>query len=236
LVSDHLPRLFGGLARPLREYGVLTSVPAGFTGVWPLAAVLTIAGLTAASGAFARGKARARHDGSFGLYLSLVGLISTLVYGFGVCIPIHADTLRYNLLGILMPAGALVLAFSAPAVFWRSVAVRSAFVAVTLLWTVLNASDSIALAREYASAPPIDQRQALAAELERRAITSAWSEYRFAYHVTFLARERVRVSANDYTRIRAYFDEALAGRAPTITTRACPGGEELVPRVYLCGS
>jgi hypothetical protein len=70
--------------------------------------------------------------------------------------------------------------------------------------------------------------------MERRKIFIAWSESRFAYHLSFISGERVRVSANDYVRVKAYYEEAAATRAPTIGTTACSGGETLISGVYAC--
>jgi hypothetical protein len=228
LFSQHLPHLVGGMPGQLLEYGVRTAEPAGYAGVAPLVAVMTAAG--AASGA-----AAPRRTGAvFGWYLILVGLISTAVYGFAVCSPIIVGTLRYNLLGVMVPTGALVLGLSYPVTSTFTPAVRAGFVATTILWSTLNASDIGGVVREYLHRPPEDLRQGLVAEMERRKIFIAWSEYRFAYHLSFISGERVRVSANDYVRVKAYYEEAAATRAPTIGTTACSGGETLISGVYAC--
>ena len=228
LIGEHLPQLVGGLPGWLQDYGLVTGVPTGFRGLAPLVAVMTLGGV-------ASGWIRPRPQRTlFGWYLVLVGLLSTAVYGFAVCSPILIDTLRYNLLGLMTPVGALVLGLSRPAGSWRSAAARGGFIAVVALWCALNAWDYGALAGEYLRRPPTDQRGALAAALERRGITTAWAHYRFAYHLTFLTGERVRVSANDYIRVQAYAEEAAAARAGTIVTRPCDGGDELIPGIWLC--
>jgi hypothetical protein len=228
LVSQHLPQLVGGMPGMLFEYGLRTSVPAGFAGLAPLVAAMTAAGAASAA-------AGPRTAGAvFGWYLVLVGLISTAVYGFVVCSPILVDTLRYNLLGVMMPAGALVLGLSRPVQSPVSAGARAGFIAVAIVWASLNASDVVTMTREYLERPPVDLRQAMVAEMERRGIHSAWSEYRFAYHLSFISGERVRVSANDYVRVKAYYDEAAAAKAPTLTIKACDGGDELIAGVYLC--
>jgi hypothetical protein len=144
------------------------------------------------------------------------------------------ETLRYNLLGVMIPAGALALGLSRPALSPLSAAARAGFIAVAVVWTSLNASDVAAMTREYMERPPVDLRQGLVAEMERRGIHSAWAEYRFAYHLSFISGERVRVSANDYVRVKAYYEEAAASRAPTLRTEACDGGDELMAGVFLC--
>ena len=99
-----------------------------------------------------------------------------------------------------MPVGALVMALQV----WTAPPARAGLGAAVALWCVFNTSDVIALAREYSGQPPTDQRRAVADALVDRGIEVAWSPFRTAYHVTFLASERVRVSASDFSRIRAY--------------------------------
>jgi hypothetical protein len=228
LFSQHLPQLVGGMPGMLYEYGMRTTVPTGYAGVAPLVAAMAAAGVASAAAAPRAAAA------VFGWYLILVGVISTAVYGFVVCSPIIAETLRYNLLGVMIPAGALVLGLSRPVRSPLSAGARAGFIAVPIVWGLLNASDLGAVTREYLERPPVDLRQAIVAEMERRRIHSAWSEYRLAYHLSFISGERVRVSANDYVRVKAYFDEAAATKAPTLTVKACAGGDELIAGVYLC--
>lgn len=165
-----------------------------------------------------------------GSYLVLVGVISTLVYGFLTCSGIRVETMRYNLLGVLIPVGALVMALQA----WQAPVVRAGLGAAVVLWCALNTSDVIALTREYVNRRPTDGRQELADVLEQRGVTIAWAQFRNAYHTTFLAGERVRVSASDFVRIQAYANEAAQAGAPTLSETPCAGGAALVPGVFLC--
>ncbi|MGE3885560.1 MAG: hypothetical protein AB7H81_03950 [Vicinamibacterales bacterium] len=165
-----------------------------------------------------------------GSYLILVGLISTLVYGFLTCSSIRVETMRYNLLGLFIPVGALVMALQA----WRAPAARAGLGAAVVLWCALNTSDVMALTRERATRPPVDRRQALADLLEARGVTVAWARFRNSYHVTFLSAERVRVSANDFIRVQAYADEARRAGAPTLSEEPCEAGEALLPGLFLC--
>jgi hypothetical protein len=257
LLTDHLPRLIGGVPAPLRDYGVLTGVFSGVSGLGPWVGALTLFGL--ASGAWhgftvrrrvalataglatessvgpdRRGAGRAEaapgQMAHVGGYLVLVGLISTVVYGFATCSDIKVETMRYNLLGVFIPVGALVMALQT----WPFPVVRAGLGAAVALWCAVNTGDVVALAREYRTRPPIDQRQAVAAELERRGVTISWSRFRNAYHITFLAQERVRVSANDFARIRSYFDEASLAQAPTLAEQPCADGAALAAGMYLC--
>ena len=236
LLTDHLPRLIGGVPASLRDYGILSGVFSGVSGLGSWVGTLTLIGL--ASGmwhwfAVRRRPASAAAAGEMahiGGYLVLVGLISTVVYGFATCSDVKVETLRYNLLGVLIPVGALVMALQT----WTLTTVRAGLGAAVALWCALNTEDIIALTREYRTHPPFDQRQAEADDLERRGIPISWSRFRNAYHVTFLAQERVRVSANDFARIRSYFDEARQAEAPTLAEQPCAGGEALPSGIFLC--
>ena len=229
---DHLPRLVGGAPDPLREYGVLTGVYSGQAGLGPWVLAIVVFGL--AAGAWygwqvRRGLAPAP-AAHIGAYLVLVGLGSTLVYGFATCSEIRVATMRYNLLGVLIPVGALTMALQAGS----AVAVRAGLAAAVTLWCVVNTLDVAALAREYARHPLPDERQAVADALERRGITVARSSFRNAYHLTFITAERVRVTATDFVRIRAYAEEAASVGAPTLAEAPCGDGPHLGGTLYLC--
>jgi hypothetical protein len=251
-VADHLPRLVGGTPAPLADYGVHTGVYSGVPGLGPWVAAITAAGLLAGAWhwiAMSRGTGRSRPFQSMGgapgqvegrlpaldtthvgSYLVLVGLISTLVYGFLTCSSIRVETMRYNLLGVLIPVGAIVMALQT----WRAPVVRAGLGAAVVLWSALNTLDVIALTREYVNRRPTDGRQVLADALEQRGITIARAQFRNAYHTTFLAGERVRVAATDFVRIQAYAEEAARTGAPTLTETPCEGSEALVPGMFLC--
>ena len=240
LIADHLPRLVGGLPAPLRDYGVLTGVYSGTSGLGLWVGVVTLIGL--ASGTwhwFARrrraGTAPTTTAGSpemphIGGYLVLVGLFSTLVYGFATCSDIKVETMRYNLLGVFIPVGALVMALQT----WAMPVARAGLGAAVALWCAVNTGDVVALTREHLNRPPVDQRQAVADELERRGVSISSSRFRNAYHITFLAQERVRVSASDFARIQSYVDEANQAEAPTLAEQPCADGEPLPSGMFLC--
>jgi hypothetical protein len=232
LLTDHLPRLVGGKAAPLQDYGVQTGVYSGQDGLHLWVGALTIAGIAAGTWHWraVRSGRREAPGSHLGGYLVLVGTISTLVYGFWACTRIGVETMRYNLLGVWIPVGALVMAVQT----WRQPVVRAGFAAAVALWCLFNTLDVVALTREYQRHPPEDRRQQLAAELEARGVQSARSAFPIAYHVTFLAQERVRVDAVNYSRIRAYAEEAKRVHAPMIADRPCPGGAPLPGGRFLC--
>jgi hypothetical protein len=234
LATDHLPRLVGGIGAPLQDYGVLTGVYSGQPGLGAWVGLITLGGLL--SGAWHWWTHRAGSDRArmphFAGYLLLVGLISTLVYGYATCSTIRVATMRYNLLGVWMPVAAVTMALQT----WRQPVARAGVGAAVALWCLLNTLDVVALTQEYRHHPPADNRQAVARTLEARGVTSARARFRTAYHVTFLARERVRVDAADFSRIHAYAEEFDRSAAPTIADSPCPGGEPLPGGQYLCAS
>lgn len=241
LVADHLPRLVGGSPAPLQEYGVLSGVFSGRTGlgVWVagLIAVCLAGGVRRTWTDSAMRHAPAAPAGSspgnwaaFPIYLLLIGLVSTVVYGFATCSAIHVHTLRYNLLTVFVPVAALLVGLRA----FTSPPARAGIAAAVCLWCWFNLSDVLALAAEYIDHPPLDQRQAIVNTLRERDVDIAWSNYRNAYHLTFIAQERPRVSANDFIRIMEYWEDAQRAQAPTISERACDGGTAIAPGLLLC--
>jgi hypothetical protein len=234
LLGDHLPRLVGGKAAPLQDYGIQSVGYSGQDGLQLWVGLITIAGL--ASGVWqwwaTRTGQREAPISHLGGYLVLVGLISTLVYGFWACTRVGVETMRYDLLGVWIPVGALVMAVQT----WRQPVVRAGFAAAVTLWCLLNTLDIVALIQEYRHHPPSDRRLLLAEMLEDRGLTVARSRYGTAYHVTFLALERVRVTPTSYVRIRAYEDEANRANAPTIADEPCAGGEPLPSGQFLCAA
>ena len=258
LLTDHLPRLIGGVPAPLRDYGVLSDVLSGVNGLGLWVGTLTLIGLASgmwhwftvrrrptsaaaglaidspvASGARATSgfDAAPTEIAHIGGYLVLVGLISTVVYGFATCSDIRVETMRYNLLGVLIPVGALVMALQT----WPLRAVRAGLGAAVALWCALNTGDVVALTREYRaptrrtiSDRPWPTTSSVVVSRSRGRAS------RNAYHITFLAQERIRVSAHDFARIRSYFNEAKQAQAPTLAEQPCAGGEALPSGIFLC--
>jgi hypothetical protein len=209
-------------------------VYSGQDGLQVWVGLITLAGLAAGvwhwwATRSGRREAPASHIGG---YLVLVGMISTLVYGFWACTRIGVETMRYDLLGVWIPVGALIMAVQT----WRQPVARAGFAAAVALWCLLNALDIVALIQEYRHHRPENRRQQLAQTLEARGIPIARSSFPTAYQVTFLAQERVRVDPTYYSRIRAYAYEADRAQAPTIADEPCAGGEALPGGQFLCAA
>lgn len=232
IVDIHLPQLFGSGAEPLSDFGVHTSVLQGHaTAAW-LVAVIVLGGLAAGLGRRRAPEATPVPSHHFGWYLVAVGAISTAVYAFITCSPISVLSLRYNLLGLMIPAGAIVLMLDR----WRRPIVTAGVGAAAGLWAALNLVDVVSVTAEYRREPPRDLRRETAEALVARGVRVAWADFRIAYHVTFLSHERVRIAAINSPRIDEYADAAKAPGTPFVLVTRCADGQELVEGVYLCAS
>jgi hypothetical protein len=91
------------------------------------------------------------------------------------------------------------------------------------------------LGEYWQGAPPSKYRE-IATALESRGIRYAWADYWTAYHVTFLANERVVVATREYPRIWTYnlLVQSHAQEAVSLSTQPCFGGDALVEGVFLC--
>jgi hypothetical protein len=164
--------------------------------------------------------------------LILVGLFSIMFYTWGRCGQLSIYTLRYGLLALLGATGLAAAALR----LQPSRAFRVAIVALVLVWTTTNMVAHVRIAHEYLTEAPPNWRGIVAEFLMSHGVRYAESNYWTAYHVTFLANERVIVSTNEYPRIGEYQKLVDAHRAEawTITMDRCDNGREIIPRWYAC--
>lgn len=233
-LSEHLPQLFGAFPMPLSAFGVRTDVQVGQPLLVPAIIVLAVAGLAAAVWRVLQwwrepGRTILPDHLALGLYLLLVGAVSTAVFVFATCAPVSVTSLRYNLLGVMLAIGALVLLISA-----RVRGLPVAIGMVMLAWTLANLRPMLDVTREYTVSEPADLRQIAADVLIAKGIRVAWGEFRLAYHLTFLADEQVRVAATDVNRIQEYVNAAHAAPTPTVALTPCISAQELAFGIYLC--
>ncbi len=232
LITEHLPYMAGGLPGPIVDAGVNSGMGQGNPGLalWVLAitCVGVVSGLAGARQP--RRDAPGRVPGTWlPAYLLVVGAISTSVYGFVACSNISPLSLRYNLLAVLVPVGALAAGL-AP----ERRTVRAGLVTATLMWTALSAGDYAALAREIRGGHWPDYRGDAVRAREARGINALWGEYRLAYILSFRSHERLIVAPIDVHRIDEYARRAAEQPVPLVTYRACPAGEQLVRDIWLC--
>lgn len=232
----HLPIMAGGAPGPLQIAGVSTGMGQGNPGAFPWAVALVMvnlgAGLATTRAPARRGAttaADASPDAWLPWFLLASGAISTLVYGFVSCVQISPLTLRYDLLLVFVPAGALLLGLRHPA---RTV--RAGLVTAMLVWIAPQADDYRALGTEVRAGHWPDHRGRAIEILEARGLTALWGDFRLANLLTFRSAERVTVASLESHRIDVYDDRARAAHAPIVQAADCARGEQLVPDVWLC--
>lgn len=226
LATEHWPVLFGTLPEPLRDFGVVTAVSQGLP--WS-AALLAALMVVAAAGIVLGGRVRGV---DFCAFLVLTALFSITGYVVGRCGAIDFYYMRYELLSLTGAAGlgAWLLATPVPGPLKRG------WLALALVWFSLIAVPHLRLWNEYLRRPPEDVRRTLIAHLDARGIRYASARYWVAYALTFLTDERIIVKSSDFIRIQEYqrVVDAHGNEILRIERDPCPGGEEIMPRVFLC--
>ena len=226
LATEHWPVLFGTLPETLRDFGIVSTVNQGT----PWSAGLLL--LLAAFAVVVILSARRLRGAEFCLFLVLTALFSITGYVVGRCGAIDFYYMRYELLSVLGIAGlgGWLLASGTPRT------VKRLWLALALAWFALIAVPHLRLWDEYLRRPPEDIRRTIIAALDARGVRYAASRYWVAYALTFLTDERIVVKSSDFVRIREY--ETVVDRHASemwkIERDPCPGGEEILPRVYFC--
>ncbi len=240
LTQEHLPLMFGGLPGPLNEIGVSTGMGQGNPGLAPWVLGLTVAGLGGGlvtalrrRGGAPTGASQTQPGGSPGTalpwYMMSVGLTSAAVYWLVTCSQISLNSLRYDLLVLLVPVGALLAGLRLPVR-----AFRAGLATATALWIALNASDYRALAQEVRSGRWPDHRGAVMQAVLDRGLTVLWGEFRLAYVLTFRSGERLTVASINFHRVDEYARLAAAANAPFLRQGPCDRAEPLGPVYNLC--
>lgn len=234
LVTSHLPLMAGGVPGPMIDVTISSGMGHGNPGLGPWVLALTIAGLAVGAMALRRAPAAARDSRAIpGTalpgYLVAVGVLSTLVYGFVACSQLSQATLRYDLLLLFLPSGAVLAGLR-----WPVPATRAGLVTATLLWAGLNLSDYLALAGEIRSGRWPDRRGEAVRALEARGFDTLWGDYRLAYVLSFRSQERLKVAALTVHRVDEYARLAAARDVPLVKQGICADGTEFVPGIWLC--
>ena len=234
LVASHLPLMAGGVPGPMLDVTVSSGMGHGNPGLAPWVLVLIVAGLIG-GGIAARRPRAPRMDPSaipgaaFPGYLVAVGLLSTLVYAFVACSQLTQATLRYDLLLLFLPAGAVLAGLR-----WPVPAARAGLVTATMLWAGPNLSDYLALAHEISTGRWPDHRGEAVRALEARGHDTLWGDYRLAYVLSFRSHERLKVASLTVHRVDEYARLAAARDVPLVKQGLCAGGEEFVTGIWLC--
>ncbi len=241
LVTEHLPLMAGGAPGPMIDVTISSGMGHGNPGLAPWVLALTLAGLGCglmalrrpgvAAPAPDRPLASTRRIPGAALpgFLIAVGVLSSLVYGFVACSRISQATLRYDLLALFLPTGALLAGLC-----WPVASSRAGLVTATVLWAGLNLSDYTALSQEIRAGRWPDQRGEAARALEARGFRALWGDFRLAYVLTFRSQERLIVAPITVHRIDEYVRLAAARDVPLVKYGICAGGAEFMHGIWLC--
>lgn len=163
------------------------------------------------------------------LLWTLSGLASTLVYVFVSCAQLTASALRYDLLVLAIPAGAVMAGLRHPAA-----AVRAGLAAATVVWALSSADDYRALAGEIRRGQWTDERAIGVAALDARGLTVLWGRLppRLCGQLHHRRADYRGVGAAPADRRNTA--RATAARAPFIKSIPCAGGEPLSAGMWLC--
>jgi len=163
---------------------------------------------------------------AFPWFLVLIGvqaLVGYVLFGRGGGGDLY---IRYVLLALLLPVGGLALVLQLePARLLRAAAVSG-----VMAWAALNAVDHARLAAEYLLRPPPDPHRELADDLTARGIRFGRADYWTAYHVSYLAGERVKLHARSFNLIGEYrtlFLENLATAVDVRDSGPCDDGRRV---------
>jgi hypothetical protein len=225
--------LWGAVPAPVSDGAVQTAVWQGAPWLWPLLAT-TIVIVMVRVLTYARALSERRQEPALtlALYLGAIGVQALVVYAVSRCGALDVVTIRYALLGVLLPVG-LVLA-------WWTVEGRAGLRAGVLLVLVLmgavNLTGHVRLWREQSAEPRQSNRALLARALEARGIRYARSDYWTAYYVTYLTQERVIVGPTSSMRVEIYERELARQPQPLPVISGVPCGDEpaIVPGYYVC--
>ena len=214
-----------------RVVAIGSPVPVGWPELAPLAR-------GARAGVAARRWCRARARGRRGrahlpAYLLLIGAQSALVYA--VTRDPSVYLLRYALLALLVPVGVSALLLQP----WRLWGVRLATTVLLALLAGTAVIDHLRVIQQaYRGVAPLRFADA-AARLVERGVPIGRAGYWRSYAITFLTRERVKLTSTEVLRIQEYEDLADAAEPHVLVVQEqpCAPGvpEDRVGVWYLCG-
>ncbi len=229
----YLGMLLGAVPMRISDGAVQTMVRQGAAWLWPVVAcALVLMAVRVAGRLSVVWERRQSTAVQLAVFLAAVGTQSLVVYAISRCSPIDVITIRYALLGMLLPSG-LALAF---VLVEPSRLLRRTALGVFVLAAGVNLVAHGRLWHEQVTRPHVSNRAQLAEELEARGVLRARSDYWTAYYVSFVSQERVIVGSTGFARVAEY--ERLVARhpgpVPTILTRPCGESAPVVPGFWLC--
>lgn len=235
LFTTHWPQLFGLDPQPLTDFGIESTGTQGLRGTaWLLLPVFGIPIVAWIRDRAGSDDPACTSNLDFASYLVLVAGLSVAGYLIGRCGLIDFHTMRYELLS---PLGAAGLS----AVFLRrerSPRLAGVWTACTAAVFVLSIAAHGRLLVEYATHPPVPLKQDLIRALDARGVRYAYADYWTAYYVTFMTRERIIVASDAVVKVRGHnrLVDAHRAEAIRIARQPCPGGTQLTPAFWSCGT
>jgi hypothetical protein len=244
-LSVHWGRLLGTAVMPLWEFGIESRGSQGLPGLGLLLAAAMLFAVVRVVLATVAAK-RIRKEHAFCAYLTLVGVLTAGAVIVARC-GAQGPT-RYALLSIyaVIGLGAWYLAIDQARPVLSEAQrqrrrveglARNAWLSAVAIWTLVNGVEHGRLWVEYLNDPPVSAKQQIIEQLEARHIQYATADYWLSYYISFLTRESIIVTPNDFPRIGIHIRQVQAhqGEAVRIARAPCAGGQEVVAGVYFCG-
>ena len=223
VASKMLPLQLGAGDERLETARLYAHAIGNYSWLWPPLAIVLLAGVALGLvRAYRRGPSPATY---FGVYLILIGAQAVLVYALTRCGNVSVFTLRYTLLVLLAPAGAIILALERES----RRGIRAIVTVTVIAWASVCAFAHARLIHEYANDSPRAAYRELADYLDSHDIRFIVTDYWTGYHVAFLTAERVKAltdfeRVHEYTlAVRANLDRAMEVRRNTNPDQPCAG-------------
>lgn len=235
VLGRHLGTLMGAEPRILTDFGINSLLGQGVWWMWPLLGGSFVLMLGRLGWLMYRGSIRPwQPPVEFASYLFFVGLQSLAIYALLRCGVIAVGTMRYALLGLFVGMG-IVTAFLK---IEPSKILRSAAVAVVLVWATFTAADHARLAWQYTFDQPVNGRRLLADRLVKEGIKFAYGDFWDSLSIVYLTNEQVIVASTTVVFLEEYqwLVEARSDEAVWIARRPCAGGITVVEGLYICPS
>jgi hypothetical protein len=231
LTTEHWPVLFGTQRVALVDFGIDSSLVQGLNGSWLLLSALLATAVVPTIGRLATTRTWIR-DYDVSLYCVLVAALSLIGYVVGRCGEIGFYWMRYDLMALLGPVGISAWFLQTGPPRWLGRAWMVGFCA----WLSIAAITHGRLWIEYLTAPPAGGKQMMIRQLEADGTRYVLADYWIAYTIAFLTNERITAASTDFVRIPEYGRIVGEHRSEAIriSRTPCPGGREVMRRVWFC--
>ncbi len=207
LAKELLPTLYGLKVNLLRHYNIIAGKTTGSVAVYFLSVAVGLAFCVRGLQLFAQAKNKTiaaalsfTRKNEFCLYLISIGTMALGVYIFFEKGVFSRMIIRYVLLALLLPTGILGIYFRYETLrILRCVVFGGVF-----LLLVMRCVNHALLYRNCLTEAPKNAYRQTAEFLAEREIGTGRASYWISYHVSFLAKEKVRLTNFEAVRIRGY--------------------------------